>query len=558
MRQRFPVSRSLGLYMGGCTTIRFSIIAELCLAVLVTSGPALAATKTLDLDGNAANGAESQCDLNVLQTFPVQVENKVTNRTGGDAYTFVWPSAGPGGFTSSLTPGTTGGVGAKWVWTTNQSVFAYTGNSCDRDICFNRTDGPDTFPSFCSYACLADATSISVAKNATAGAAVLSWTGGQSTFTVYRSTSKIGVVVPANAVGTTDALTFTDTPPPGAAFYYVVRGVDCSARKSCATDGDCSAPGDGMCVSRGPFGVPGRSILAGDVTVSTASLTASLITFFSPPKEVFRATSSANIGGFSETVTNSGTAPITVTTPPYPPGCCPANPEVPHQLRCGETCVDYLNDPSNCGACGNVCGDGTCCSNGSCASLCGDGQTWCDGQCADVLNDNLNCGGCGIACGDGTCCNAGSCESVCPAGQVWCGEQCVDPQNDSGNCGTCGSACGDGTCCNDGACASVCPAGQVWCGTQCVDPQNDSGNCGACGVACGDGTCCNDGACASLCDVGQEWCNGQCVDVQNDSGNCGACGTACGEGTCCNDGVCASVCGGGRTYCAGKSFRRIV
>src|SRR5258708_7041181 len=120
---------------------RNSKIIGACFVALLMCVAAQAATKTLDLDGNPTNGAESQCDLNVLQTFPVQIENRVTNKSGGDAFGFVWPSAGPGGFTSSVTAGTPGGVGAKWVWTTNQSVFSYTGNSCANDVCFTKTNG---------------------------------------------------------------------------------------------------------------------------------------------------------------------------------------------------------------------------------------------------------------------------------------------------------------------------------------------------------------------------------------------------------------------------------
>jgi len=539
----------MGVVMDGrYFPVRF-VLSGLIASASFFVGPAHAATKTVDLDGNPANGAESQCDLNVLQTFPVMIENKVTNKSGGDAFGFSWPSAGPGGFTSSVTAGTTGGVGAKWVWTTNQSIFSYTGNSCANDVCFTQTAGPDSIASFCSDACLADATSVTIARGATAGTVVLSWTGGQSTFTIYRSTSKIGIVASANAIGTTSTQTFTDTPPGDATVFYVVRGVDCITRKACVTNTDCSAPGDGPCISRGPFGVPGRSLFSTNVTVSSASLTSSLITFFSPPTEVFRATSTAGAGGTAFTVTNSGTAPVTVTTPAYPPGCCPADPSVPHQLRCGEACVDYLNDSNNCGACGNVCGDGACCSNGSCVSLCAVGDLWCNGECADIQDDSNNCGGCGTICGDGTCCNNGTCQSLCDVGRLWCNNQCVDFGNDSGSCGSCGTACGDGTCCNNGACESFCPAGQVLCGTQCVDFANDSANCGACGTACGDGTCCNNGACESFCPAGQVLCGTQCVDFQNDSANCGACGTACGDGTCCNNGACESFCPAGQVLC---------
>jgi hypothetical protein len=538
--------------MGGWTKMRFFLFVGVFSAALLTGVGANAATTNVDLDGNAANGAESQCELNVLDTLPVQFENKVTNKSGGDAFSFVWPSAGPGGFTSSVTPGSAGGVGAKWVWTTNQSVFSYTGSTCGTDVCFTKTEGPDSIASFCSYACLADGTSVTIVKGATAGTVVLSWTGGQSTFTIYRSTSKIGVVDPANAIGTTSTQSFTDTPPGGVTVFYVVRGVNCTTRKACVTDAECSSPGDGTCVSRGPFGVSGRSLYSNDVTVSSASLTSSLITFFSPPKEVFRVTSTGNAGGTAVSATNFGPNPVTVTTAAYPLGCCPAKPDVPHQLRCGEICVDYLNDPSNCGACGNVCGEGSCCSNGNCASLCGEGQSWCNGQCADLQNDSNNCGTCGTPCGDGTCCNGGSCASLCPVGQVWCNNQCVDFQNDSGSCGSCGTPCGDGTCCNGGACASLCPAGQVWCNNQCVDLQNDNGNCGVCGSACGAGTCCNGGSCESFCPAGQVLCGEQCVDFQNDSANCGTCGNACGDGTCCNGGACASVCGTGQTWCNGQ------
>jgi hypothetical protein len=540
--------------MFGSTKVRSSLLATFSSVALLASLEARGVTKTVDLDGNAANGAESQCDLNVLQTFPVMIEAKVTNKSGGDAFTFSWPSAGPGGFTSSVPAGTAGGVGAKWVWTTNQSVFAFTGTSCANDVCFAQTSGPDPITSFCNYACLADGTSVTLTKGAAAGSVVLSWAGGQGAFTVYRSSVKTGVAVPENAIGTTDLLTLNDTPPPNTTFFYVVRGTDCTTRKACTTDSNCSAPGDGPCVSRGPFGVPGRSLFSSSVTVSAASLTSSLITFFSPPKEIFRMTSIGSVAGTETKGTNLGTSSITYTVEAYPHGCCPANPEVPHQLRCGATCVDYLNDPDNCGGCGNVCGDGACCSNGSCESVCATGQQWCDDQCVDTENDNKNCGACGSPCPDGTCCNGAECASICLDGEVWCGDACVDPANDSDNCGACGNKCSDGTCCNDGSCVSVCPLGREWCNGQCVDVVNDSDNCGACGSACSDDACCSEGVCASACGEGKTWCDGLCADVANDSDNCGACGNKCEEGSCCSAGVCASVCGAGRTYCDGTCY----
>jgi hypothetical protein len=513
-----------------------------------------AATKTIDLDGQSGNGAESKCDLNVLSTFPVKVENIVTNKAVGNAFDFRWPSAGPGGFTSSAAPGSSGGVGAKWTWTTNQSVFSFTGSSCEKDICFLKTEGPDPMASTCSLGCLDDGVTLGVEKGSTAGEVVLNWSGGTANYTVYRSAGSSAVTDPANTLTTTSALTFSDLPP-GATAFYVVRGATCLERKPCTTDAQCNPVSEGTCVSRGPFQVPGRSLTSTDITVSSASLTSSLITFFSPPTEVFSVTSTAQPGAFQETLTNGSTTPVTVVTEAYPPGCCPVDPEVPDQLRCGEECVDYLNDPLNCGACGNVCGDGTCCTNGNCVSLCADGQVWCDGRCVDLRNDSENCGACGTVCADGNCCFEGVCASFCGEDQSWCGDGlCADLENDSQNCGACGNVCGEGTCCNGGVCESLCAEGQTWCDGQCVDLQNDSTGCGACGNVCGEGTCCADGVCASVCAPGQTWCDGQCVDLQNDSASCGACGNVCGPGSCCNDGACVSTCEPGRTFCDGLCY----
>ncbi len=526
------------------------------LAAVAVAWPILAhaATKQIDLDGQSANGAESKCDLNVLSTFPVQIENVITNKALGDVFNFAWPSAGPGGFTSSVAAGTSGGVGTKWTWTTNQTVYSFTGSICDKDVCFLETAGPDFVTGTCTLACLDDGIVLTVAKGTNPGDVALSWSGGTGPYSIYRGTSAATLGDPANIVFSTSLLQDVDTPPSGTVFYYRIRGTNCNLRKSCTTNADCNPVTDGVCWDRGPFGVPGRSLISTDVTVSSASLTSSLITFFSPPVEVFRATSTAQPGAVLETLANGSTAPVTVATEGYPPGCCPANPLVPHQLRCGDACVDYLNDPNNCGACGNVCGDGTCCANGNCVSLCGEGRTWCDGQCVDFQNDNDNCGACGHVCGDGTCCSGGGCVSVCAEGQLWCNGLCADVRDDSNNCGSCDGVCASGTCCYTGICASLCATGTSWCDGQCADLADDSHNCGTCGNVCGDGTCCNGGACASVCPTGWTWCNGKCVNFQSDSGNCGACGAACGTATCCSGGACVSECGAGRTYCGGLCY----
>jgi len=311
---------------------RKGLVAIAALSVSMCSLAVYAATKTVDLDAQTANGAESKCDLNVLSTFPVQIENVVTNKAVGDAFEFTWASAGPGGFRSSVTPGTAGGVGARWVWSTNQTVYAYTGTSCDRDICFLKTAGPDALGGTCSLGCADDGVLMSMSRG-TGGAVNLVWSGGTASYTIFRASSANGLTAPANALTTTTNLAASDTPPAGGLFFYQVRGSSCITQKACSSNAQCNPASEGICVSRGPFSVPGRSLSSTDVTVSSASLTASLITFFSPPKVVFRVTSTAQPGGLLDTVSNNSTQPLTYTSEAYPPGCCPSG-TGDHPVRC--------------------------------------------------------------------------------------------------------------------------------------------------------------------------------------------------------------------------------
>ena len=451
---------------------------------LLSVGTASAATKTVDLDAQPTNGAESKCDLNVLSTFPVRIENVVTNKAVDQAFEFTWKSAGPGGFTSSLAPGTVGGVGARWTWTTNQTVYAYTGTDCENDICFVKTLGPGPAGGTCSLGCIEDGVVMTAARG-TGGAVNLTWSGGTAAYTVFRSTIASQITVPTNALTSTGSLTLSDTPPAGGIFFYRVRGSSCDEYKACASNAQCNPASEGTCVSRGPFAVPGRSLTSTDVTVSSASLTSSLITFFSPPKEVFRVTSTAQPGGTIDAITNTSTQPVTFVSEAYPPGCCPSG-TGDHPIRCGETCVDVLNDPNNCGSCGNVCGDGTCCSGGECVSLCSEGRIWCNGECVDPVNDSDNCGACGSTCGEGTCCDGGFCGSVCELGRSFCDGMCLDTMDDPENCGGCGIKCDSGSVCDDGAC-TPCDEGQTACGNLCVSLGSDAYNCGACGNDCNEG-----------------------------------------------------------------------
>lgn len=335
----------------------------LCLFLItgIWSSLVLGADKNIDLDGRTTNGNESVTSLTVVTTFPVKIKNKVTNKAIGDAFTFQWLSAGPGGFKSSLPAGTSTGVGAAWTWETTQNVYSFTGNACTNDICFTKTAGPDPV------------------------------------------------------------------------------------------------------TSRGPFAAPGRSLTTSGVTVTSASLTTSLITFFSPPTVLATVSSSVQpLGGggfaYQSRIENKTASSIDIGIDAYPPGCCP---DV-HQKNCSGTCVYYLHDPKNCGSCGNICDIGDLCSDGECVPDCPDNQKACNGVCIDVSSDPLNCGGCGIACGSNQICQNAACTTCSPPLQTACDNHCVNIHTDSENCGGCGINCnflcpstGHGTCSNGQSCLCV-------------------------------------------------------------------------------------------------------
>ena len=322
-----------------------------------------AATKAVDLDGKTTNGAESSCSLTVLTTFPAKVESKITNKAVGDSFSFVWPSAALGGFSGTLAPGTATGVGTKLVWTTSQTIYAFTGNACTSDVCFTKTAGPDPV------------------------------------------------------------------------------------------------------TNRGPFGVPGRSLTASGVTLSNASLTSSLLSFFSPQKLLFNMNSSVGQTapgsfGYNTEVTSAFPTAVTFNFPAWPAGCC----NDVHQLNCSGECVYYLTDPLNCGACGNVCGAGTHCSEGTCVTVCPVGTTLCGDTCVDLQNDPANCGSCGNACGDNQICTSGACFTCRPPEQTACDNRCVNVHTDAENCGACGVNCntlcpssGQGACSQGNSC--ICASG---------------------------------------------------------------------------------------------------
>jgi len=324
------------------------------LIALLASLPVQAASKAVDLDGDGSE--ESTVQLNVLQTWPPKIQNRVISGSSGDQI-FNWLSSGPGGFNSKVRAGGE----ARWTWETAQTVYSFTGTSCRSDMCTRKRDG-----SFLS----------------------------------------------------------------------------------------------------GAFSVPGRTVYSGSVTTSTASLTSSLIQSFSPGVTLLQCTDSvgqlAN-GNFAYTTTcenNTGDT-LVLEQLPTPLGCC----FEPNQLNCDDTCVDYLTDPDNCGGCGNQCGDSQVCSMGSCQEICDPDLTWCSGTphdpetavCLDLLNDPENCGACGAACGSTSICKTGVCEA-CPRNlKTRCGNECVNLKNNDAHCGACYNNCNiicpsGGNCSNGKSC----------------------------------------------------------------------------------------------------------
>jgi hypothetical protein len=228
--------------------------------------------------------------------------------------------------------------------------------------------------------------------------------------------------------------------------------------------------------------------------------------------------------------------------------------------------IPTITDVNNCGACGNACGNAangiTSCAGGKCAVTCNAGFFDCDGDfkngCeVDGTKDPSNCGACGTVCGavaNGTpACLAGKCGvGKCDAGYFDCdgtvANGCeVNGSKDLNNCGACGKVCpavaNGAAACTAGACGiGSCNAGFSDCdkalnnGCE-VNTQTDVKNCNTCGNVCpnvpGGAPACNAGVCGvGVCQPPQKDCDGNAgngceVNLSTDPKNCGACNNVC-------------------------------
>ena len=195
---------------------------------------------------------------------------------------------------------------------------------------------------------------------------------------------------------------------------------------------------------------------------------------------------------------------------------------------CAGTCVDTNSDAYHCGKCWNQCRNHEVCDSGSCKSpsaktcspACDSNRRCCGETCIDVLTDPKNCGTCGVACPDGIACVDGKCD-VKPTCQCSDGKVCDEN-------GDCVVKCGSSLCRPDESC----------CGNTCTTLDTVK-HCGSCDNACqGNAPFCQYGACADKCSPQTcEAQSAQCGIVNDGCGNALDCGS-CADGKVCTSNQC--------------------
>ena len=199
---------------------------------------------------------------------------------------------------------------------------------------------------------------------------------------------------------------------------------------------------------------------------------------------------------------------------------------------CAGTCVDTNSDAYHCGKCWNQCSNHEVCDSGSCKSpsaktcspACDSNRRCCGETCIDVLTDPKNCGICGVACPDGIACVDGKCD-VKPTCQCSDGKVCDEN-------GDCVVKCGSSLCRPDESC----------CGNTCTTLDTVK-HCGSCDNACqGNAPFCQYGACADKCSPQTcEAQSAQCGTVNDGCGNALDCGS-CADGKVCTSNQCVDAC----------------
>jgi hypothetical protein len=236
-------------------------------------------------------------------------------------------------------------------------------------------------------------------------------------------------------------------------------------------------------------------------------------------------------------------------------------------------CVNFENDPNNCGSCQDSCG-GDACVNGVCAD---GGLTTPDAGCIPNCGADAACGssdGCGGTCIDNCVTDAGTTcaecmdfydenNSCCPVLGTTA-YACVNFETDGNNCGGCGNACPDPTyACVSGACAcqppgSLCGDPDAGISLFCTVTATDNNNCGDCGIVCAGSNTCQNGDCGYWPDGGTSSTDGGTTSgdggtTSSDGGTTsGDGGTTSGDADAgcyyiCNEGDCTTFCDGGTT-----------
>ncbi len=212
-------------------------------------------------------------------------------------------------------------------------------------------------------------------------------------------------------------------------------------------------------------------------------------------------------------------------------------------LECDGLCRSIREDDTNCGSCGNACGEGLRCANAEClpvacsdTAVCATNHVCRDGKCESRTCVGLACDG-NQVCVEGSCQPRDCAAQLCPNGFACVAGACVDAA-------CAGVTCPLGQTCRQGVCTAV----------SCADgAQNGSEtavDCGGSCPPCADGkSCLGPTDCASkVCPAG--WCAApSCSDgVKNQdevAADCGgskcpgcAAGTPCGSANDCDSKVC--------------------